>query len=191
MLVIILIFLTTMRINECSDFTSLMNISFSPSRHYYLQTSKELSKGIMFTNFTGSRENIQYPLVAGSKYNNATWNYNVSNGETEYWLYIFVVGGEIDLCHGASSHLCSTPNCENNFIEIENVKWSISYENNINFPSLAAHKKLSLGFDKIVTNVREPTTIYFRYWLNVPPNSPASAYNTTYQIMAVVSGYDC
>jgi hypothetical protein len=187
-----LIFLKT---NESADF--VMNSSIYYTAFYYVQISDELSRGIFFTNSTGSLENKQYPLMPGTSDNNAIWNYNKTDQKTEYWIYFFVQNTEISLCQGALSDLCSKPNCsgeENYAIPISNAKWSKSYFNDQNNPSINDAKRFVIGFDnvnKIATNVQGSKTIYLRYWLDVPAGAPAYVYNTTYQIMAVVGGYDC
>ncbi len=186
-----------MRTNESSDFSSVMNSSISITSYYFIQTSDELSRGIFFTNYTGAQQNKQYPLSPGTKNNNAIWNYNSSTGRTEYWVYIFVFNTYIDICHGATNHLCTNPGCtgaNNYMITINNTKWSKSFNNDNNQPSLANSIPFVLGFDntnKIVEGIDTEKTIYFRYWLDVPANSSASVYNTTYQIMTVASGYEC
>lgn len=183
------------RIDTSADL--VMNSSLAPEYFYFVQISDELSKGIFFTNSTGALENKQYPLLSGSKNNNAVWNYNKTNQKTEYWVYVYIRNTEINLCHGAVNHLCSNPNCtgDNNYIiPISNAKWSKSYINDQNNPSLSNAIPFVIGFDnqnKIESGLRETKTIYFRYWLDVPANSPPYTYNTTYQLMAVVSGYDC
>ncbi|MFH8080601.1 MAG: hypothetical protein QXO84_01845 [Candidatus Aenigmatarchaeota archaeon] len=193
-LLMFIVFCLFLKVNESADFISIMNSSLVPYNFYYIQTSAELSKGILFTNSTGSEENKQYPLIAGSWANNAIWNYNKSSGKTEYWVFVYVMGVELDLCHNAKNHLCSTQNCSgpNNYlIDIKNARWSISLQNDLENPSLADSISFSLQPEKFATKIGSPTTIYFRYWLDVPPNSSAASYNTTYQITSVVSGYEC
>ncbi|MBU5689413.1 MAG: hypothetical protein KQA41_04285 [Candidatus Aenigmarchaeota archaeon] len=194
--VVFLIFLLLLRTNESSDFVAIMNSSISSTSFYYIQTSNKLSDGIFFTNSSGVLEKKQYPLQPGSSNNNALWNYNTTFN-TEYWIYAFVYNTEISICHGAVHHLCSNPNCvgpDNYIIDISNVKWSKSFSNDVNNPSLQEARPFSIGFDnqnKIIEGLNSEATLYFRYWLDVPPGSSASVYNTTYQIMAVVGGYDC
>ncbi|MCX8179026.1 MAG: hypothetical protein N3D75_04340 [Candidatus Aenigmarchaeota archaeon] len=176
--------------NESTDF--VMNTSLQNSIYYYIQTSAELSKGILFTNSTGANQNVQYMLVSGTTNNNAVWNYNNSNGKTEYWVYAYIQGAEISVCHGATNHLCSNPGCigiDNYLININNAKWSKSETNDLNNPSISNSIPFVIGFDnqnKIIQNSDVPKTIYFRYWLDVPPNSPPYIFNTTYQIIGVV-----
>jgi hypothetical protein len=159
--------------------------------------SDKLSEGIFFTNETGATENIQYKLIAGHPNNNATWNYNKTNQKTQYWVYVGGGGVQIDLCHGATNHLCTNPGCSepNNYmIDISNVKWSGSQTNDANNPSLINSNPFIIGFDnnnKVAANLNVPATIYLRYWLDTPPNIPAYDYNTTYQIMAILSGGNC
>ncbi|MEM5777118.1 MAG: hypothetical protein QXJ06_01580 [Candidatus Aenigmatarchaeota archaeon] len=192
---IILISLFLIKNNESNDLT-IMNISISSTSFYYIQTSDKLSDGIFFTNSSGVLEKRQYPLQPGSSNNNAVWNYN-TNDNTEYWVYVFIYNTEISICHGAVHHLCSNPNCvgtDNYMIDISNAKWSKSFFNDKNNPSLQDAKPFSIGFDnqnKIAENLNSEATLYFRYWLDIPPGSSASIYNTSYQIMAVVGGYDC
>jgi len=195
MLPFFIILVLLLRTNTSADL--VMNSSLTPQYFYFVQTSDELSRGIFFTNSTGSLENKQYPLISGTKNNNAVWNYNRTSQKTEYWVYVYLQNTEINLCHGAVNHLCSNPNCsgdDNYIIPIDNAKWSKSYVNDQYNPSLSDAVPFVIGFDnnnKLASGLREPATIYLRYWLDVPPNSPPYAYNTTYQIMAVVSGYDC
>jgi hypothetical protein len=173
-----------------------MNTTVSSPVFYYITMSEKLSEGIFYTNETGAGENVQYPLLSGSENNNAVWNFNKSDKRTEYW--IFTYGSvQIDLCHGAVSHLCSNPGCsgpDNVQINISNAKWSSSRINNENYPTLSEAKSFLIGFDsenKVDRNVETNTTTYLRYWLTIPPNTSALNYNTTYQIRAVLAGENC
>ncbi|MEM5776846.1 MAG: hypothetical protein QXJ06_00160 [Candidatus Aenigmatarchaeota archaeon] len=196
-ILIIVFFLLFFKTNESADITSIMNSSLEALSYYYIQTNDELSNGILFTNSTGLIDKKQYPLIPGSVNNNALWNYNGSEQKTEYWIYIHVSNTGISLCHGATNHLCSNPGCigdENYIIPINNAKWSKSFVNTQYEPSLINAIPFTIGFDnshKIVEYLAEDKTIYFRYWLDVPPSVPPYIYNTTYQIMAVVGGNDC
>jgi hypothetical protein len=171
-------------------------INVSLSRYYYIVISDKLWAGIFYTNETGVAQNVQYPLLAGSGNNSAVWNYNKSNGKTEYWIYY---GGNTnsDICHGATHHLCSRPGCiglDNVLINISNAKWSASLTNDFNNPSLSNTVPFIIGFDnlhKVYTNLSPGTTVYLRYWLDVPPASAANTYSTTYQIRVVPAGEDC
>jgi hypothetical protein len=178
------------------DFTAPINASLEPYRFYYITMSEKLSEGILFTNESGSEENVQYPLLSGSTNNNAIWNYNISGEKTEYWIF-FYGNVEIDLCHGAENHLCSKPNCigaDNVKLDISNAKWSSSLTNNENYPSVSDESSFVIGFDnshKVSTNLSSDTSVYLRYFLDIPSNVSALAYNTTYQIRAVLSGENC
>ena len=181
--------------SEC--FTRMpMNATLTPQRFYWIKMSDKLAEGIFFTNKTGALLNIQYKLISGSADNDAIWNYNASNKKTEYWVW---VNGnvKIDLCHGATNHLCTNPGCSgpgNYMIDISNVKWSSSLTNDENNPSLSNAVPFVIGFDnehKVVEGLQPPDDVYLRYWLDVPSNTPAYDYNTTYQIMAVIAGDTC
>lgn len=193
--IIVFILIILPKANESTNLP--MNATLSPVSYYYIQTSEELSKGIFYTNETGANENIQYGLISGSLNNNAVWNYNKTTQKTEYWVYAFVVGVNIDICHGATNHLCTNPGCSgpNNYmIDISNAKWSRSFENDVNNPSLSDAVRFVLNFDdnnRVVNNLGSTLTIYLRYWLDVPSNTPPYDYNTTYQLMAVLSGGNC
>ena len=172
------------------------NLSLLPTYYYCIILSEKLSDGIFFTNETGASENVQYPLLSGSYDNNAIWNYNKYTGETGYWVS---VNGTItvDICHGTTSNLCSTPGCSgvgNVEIDISNAKWSSSFENSRNKPSITDAKPFVVGFDnenKVAKNVHPPSTVYLRYWLSLPPNTPPLTYDTNYHIMVVVAGDTC
>lgn len=179
-----------------SKAVNVMNATVTPYLYYYITISEKLSDGILFTNETGAYENVQYPLLSGSTNNNAVWNYNHSNNRTEYFVY---TSGSVnvDLCHGATNHLCSNPGCsgtDNVQINISNVKWSSSLTNDDNNPSLSNAVPFVIGYDnehKVASNLAPDSTVYLRYWLSLPPNTPALDYNTTYQIKAVISGESC
>ncbi|MEM7826484.1 MAG: hypothetical protein QW451_02540 [Candidatus Aenigmatarchaeota archaeon] len=170
------------------------SILFVP--YYYVIVSEKLSEGIFFTNETGAVENVQYPLTAGTTNNNAIWNYNKSSGKTEYWIYF---DGDVngDICHGATNHLCSTPGCSgegNVQINISNAKWSSSSRNDLYNPSLSNAVPFVIGFDnthKVFSNLKPKSFVYLRYWLDVPPATPASNFNTTYQLRVVMEGESC
>jgi hypothetical protein len=174
----------------------IMNVSIVFVPHYYIIVSDKLWEGIFYTNETGAAENVQYPLLSGSENNNAVWNYNKSNQKTEYWIFF---GGNVagDICHGATNHLCSNPGClgaDNVQINISYAKWSSSLTNDKDNPSLSVAKPFVIGFDnenKVSANTQPNTIIYLRYWLTVPPATPAKNYNTTYQIRVVPAGESC
>jgi hypothetical protein len=174
---------------------SIINASIYQLYYYYILVSDKLFEGILYTNETGAMQNVQYPLLAGSSNNNAIWNYNKSY-QTEYWI-IFMGNIPGDICHGATSHLCSTPNCtgpNNVQIDISNAKWSSSLQNDKDNPSLSSAKRFVIGFDnnnKVSTNMQNNTIVYLRYWLDLPPAVPALSYNTTYQIRLVSAGENC
>jgi|GEM_PF-3278027 len=174
---------------------SVINASIYQIPYYYIIVSDKLFEGILYTNETGAMQNVQYPLLSGSTNNNAIWNYNKSY-QTEYWI-AFMGNIPGDICHGATNHLCSTPNCSgpNNFqIDISNAKWSSSLQNDQNNPSLSNAKPFVIGFDnnnKVSKNTQNNTIIYLRYWLDLPPATPALNYNTTYQIRLVYAGESC
>lgn len=182
--------LVLIKTNESADFE--MNATIESSIHYYIQTSSQLSKGIFFTNSTGAEQNVQYNVIPGSFNNNAVWNYNNTDKKTEYWVYVYIQGAQINVCHGATNHLCSNPGCigfDNYLININNAKWSKSTSNDINNPSLSNALPFVIGFDnqnKIADLTNNSQTIYFRYWLDIPPSVPPYIYNTTYQIIGVV-----
>lgn len=174
----------------------VMNVSIEFVPYYYIVISDKLWEGIFYTNETGKDENLQYPLTPGSSGNSAVWNYNKSNKKTEYWVF-FDGNVKGDICHGATNHLCSTPGCggENNVqINISNAKWSSSLLNTEDEPSLSNAAPFVIGFDdkrKVYSSITPKTTIYLRYWLDVPPTTPALTYNTTYQIRVVPEGGSC
>jgi len=195
---ILMIFFILISINSNESYNNiLVNISISQPSYYFIQTSEKLSSGVFFTNYTGALNNEQYQLLPGTTDNNATWNYNKTNMKTEYWILSYSNGVYINICQGAVNHLCSNANCsgfDNYIIPIDNVKWSSSFENNANYPSLLQAKKMKIGFDnnnKIAEKLNGQYNIFLRYWLSVPPNTPPYNYNTTYQIKVVVYGYDC
>lgn len=171
-----------------------MNATLTPYLFYYIVLSEKLSEGIFFTNSTGASLNIQYPILSGSSGNNAVWNSNQS-GQTGYYVYINGNVG-IDLCNGAVNHLCSTPGCSgtgNVLIDISNARWGSSLADDQSNPSSSGSTPFSIGYDnnnKIVRNVLNKN-VYLRFWLSLPPNTPALNYNTTYQIKAVVNGDNC
>lgn len=174
---------------------SVINASIIFVPYYYVIVSEKLSEGIFFTNATGAIENVQYPLTAGTSNNNAIWNYNKSS-QTEYWIY-FDGKVNVDICHGATNNLCSTPGCSgqgNVEIDISNAKWSSSLSNNPYNPSLSDAKPFVIGFDnrnKVFSNLKPKSFVYLRYWLDVPPATPASSFNTTYQLRVVIEGESC
>ncbi|MEM7825631.1 MAG: hypothetical protein QW412_02100 [Candidatus Aenigmatarchaeota archaeon] len=176
-------------IKEAKNESYPMNVSIVTS--YYIVISDRLADGIWFTNLTGAKENIMYPLVAGTSFNNATFNYNLTDKKTEYWVY--VSSNSIEICHGARYNLCSNLTCSgyNNFeILIGNVSWSFSHYNDANTPSLSNSSRMVLGYgNKIKPNSQG--YVYFRYWLDVPPGFPPYNYSTVYQIQAVPEGGSC
>lgn len=196
-LIFVILFFLIPIINSDNITRLPMNVSLSAEYYYYIQTSEKLSEGIYFTNETGANDNIQYKLLSGSTNNNAIWNYNKTSQRTEYWVYAYISDITIDICQGAVTHLCSNPGCsppDNYMININNAKWSKSTINDLTHPSISDATSFVLGYDnihKVATNLGHSTTIYFRYWLDVPPNTPAYNYNTTYQIMAVLAGELC
>lgn len=165
---------------------------------YSIEISERLAEGIFFTNLTGSLINVQYPLMPGSKKNNATWNYDLNEPYRRSGYQIFVHGKiRIDICHGAETNLCSTPNCSgegNVEINITNMVWSSSLIGNENNPSLTDYKHMTIGYDnynKVAVGVKEGDIVYLRYWLDVPPATPGGNYTTIYKIQAVPSGGKC
>ncbi len=169
-----------------------MNVSITQA--YYILISDTLAEGIFFTNSTGAQQNVVYPLIAGTSYNNATWNYNASdpNKKTEYWVYVSQ-GSEV--CTGAKYNLCSNLTCigyDNFEILIGNVSWSNSSINDAFNPSISSSIRMVLGYDN--NNKVKPNAegyVYFRYWLDVPPGFPAYNYSTIYQVQAVPQGENC
>jgi hypothetical protein len=174
----------------------VINVSIKFVPYYYIIISDKLWEGIFYTNETGAYENVQYPLLSGSENNNAVWNYNRSSLNTEYWIFF---GGNIngDICHGATSHLCSKPGCigpDNVQINISYAKWASSLTNSFDSPNIRDAVPFVIGFDnvhKVSVNTQPNTKIYLRYWLTIPPNTPALNYNTTYQIRIVPAGESC
>ncbi|MEM5855749.1 MAG: hypothetical protein QW472_05555 [Candidatus Aenigmatarchaeota archaeon] len=187
-LVVLIFFLG---IKETKTDTYPMNVSVGG--YYYIIISDRLAEGIWFTNSTGAEENIMYPLIAGSFFNNATFNYNRTNKKTEYWVYVSSLQAEV--CHGAKYNLCSNLTCVgyNNFeILIGNVSWSASWYNDIENPSLFNSKRMVLGYDN--ENKTKPNSegyVYLRYWLDVPTGFPAYNYSTIYQVQLVPEGGTC
>ncbi|MCS7106290.1 MAG: hypothetical protein NZ942_03170 [Candidatus Aenigmarchaeota archaeon] len=173
--------------------TTLYPMNVTIGGYYYILISDKLAEGISFTNSSGARENIMYPLVAGTFFNNATFNYNRTTKKTEYWVYVSSLNTEI--CHGAKYNLCSNLSCigYNNFeILIGNVSWSASHYNDEENPSLLNSKRMVLGYDNM--NKTRPNSegyVYLRYWLDVPAGFPAYNYSTIYQIQLVPEGGTC
>lgn len=162
--------------------------------YYYIELSDKLADGIFFTNLTGSILNKQFPLTAGTSNNNATWNYDNSdpNKASGYWFFI---GGNypVDVCHKTKTNLCSNFNCSginNTEIGIGNVSWSISEICDKENPSLIDSKRMKLSWEKIVENAINKKYC-LRYWLNVPPGTPARNYSTKYLIEIVPKGKPC
>lgn len=173
-----------------------MNATLNPRFFYHIELSNKLSEGIFFTNQTGRDDNIQYKLISGTNDNEAIWNYNGTD-HTEYYISVTAYDLTVDLCQGATNHLCTNPNCtglDNNIIFINNTKWSSSHLNNVNDPSLADSNIFTLDFDntnRVGVDLGLRDRVYMRYWLDVPPNTPAYDFNTTYQIMGVSHGDNC
>jgi len=157
---------------------------------FYVEVSDKIMEGILFTNSTGSLENKQYPLIAGTRDNNATWNYNSTSSQkkTSYWIK--VSGREADICHRALQHLCVNNNCSEYFIDVGNVSWSASFLNDQDNPSLKYASPLSLNFQKVSENVKD-VEIFLRYWLDVPPGAEGGNYTTLYEIKIVPAGESC
>ncbi|MEM5794557.1 MAG: hypothetical protein QXS48_05350 [Candidatus Aenigmatarchaeota archaeon] len=173
--------------------TETYPINLTVRGYYYIIISDKLADGIWFTNLTGARENVMYPLVAGTFFNNATFNYNKTNQKTEYWIYVSSL--ETEVCHGAKYNLCSNLTClgYNNFeILIGNVSWSASHYNDVENPSIFDSTRMVLGYDnQKKTKPNSEGYIYLRYWLDVPPGFPAYNYSTIYQIQLVPQGGIC
>ncbi len=175
--------------------TPTLPMNLSVISFYSIEISDKLAEGILFTNLTGSELNVQYPLLAGSFDNNATFNYNKTNQKTEYWVY---VSGNmlVDICQGAKYNLCSNLTCVgpgNYEIYISNVTWNSSKINDAQNPSLLNSIPMVLGFDNNnkITQIQPGEYVYLRYWLDVPPNFPPYNYSTIYQVQAVPSGGTC
>ncbi|MCD6371457.1 MAG: LamG domain-containing protein [Candidatus Aenigmarchaeota archaeon] len=156
-----------------------------------IEISPKLGEGILFTNYTGSLVNEQYPLDNMLVWNNATWNYNASDPSrrTEYWAKNTGTNLE-DFCLKANSDLlCSSPSCTGSSIGIENAAWSNSTTSD---PPFDTSRRLSLSYVKVAYNVQPNQVVYFRFWLNPEPNNiPSGIYNTTFSIKAVVAGDPC
>jgi len=178
-------------IKETKTDTYPMNVSIAG--YYYIIISDRLAEGIWFTNSIGAKENVMYPLIAGTFFNNATFNYNKTTNKTEYWAY--VSSSNLEICNGAKYNLCSNLTCigyDNFEILIGNVSWSASGLNDEQNPSLSNSIRMVLGYDN--ENKTKPNSegyVYFRYWLDVPPGFPAYNYSTIYQIQAVQEGGNC
>jgi len=162
---------------------------------YSLTISDKLAEGVWFTNETGYKVNIQYPLLSGSSDNNATWNYNATDDKTEYWIY---VSGSVlvDICNGAKDNLCSNPDCagvDNEEIVIGNVTWNSTTTNDASYPSILSSIPMVKGYDNTnkIFNIGSDTYVYLRYWLDIPPAYPAYNYSTIYKIQAVLAGETC
>lgn len=175
-----------------------MNASVMPVRFYYITMSDKLSEGIDFTNETGAVENVQYPLLSGSYDNSAIWNYNKTDKKTEYWIYFYGQEVSIDICHGATGHLCSNEGCsgpDNVQIDISSIGWTKSTTNDASSPPAAPYATpMVIGYDgvnRIGESMEPNTTAYVRYWFDVPVNVPALDYSTVYQIKAVLAGESC
>ena len=191
-LIFLLIFL---HIGKVVTDNPILPMNASLINYYSITISDELAKGIWFTNLTGSVENIQYPLVAGTFKNNATFNYNKTDQKTGYWIY--ESGNlKIDLCSGAKYNLCSNLTCYggvNEEIDIGNVTWSSSSLNDVDNPSMSGSTSMVLGYDNSnkIVGLDPKSYAYLRYWLDVPSGYPPYNYSTIYQIQAVPAGDAC
>jgi len=197
-MILILVFLLVLsQVGKC-DFkveTSRYPMNVSLLTFYSITISDQLAQGIWFTNLTGAQNNIQYPLVAGSFDNNATFNYNKTDYKAEYWAYVYG-NMKVDICNGAKYNLCSQSNCTgggNVEIGIGNVTWSSSSSGGIDSPSLSNAVSMTLGYDNgnKVSGIDPNSYAYFRYWMDIPSNFPPYNFSTTYQIQAVPNGGTC
>lgn len=188
---LLIFFIFLLEIKETKTDVYPMNVSIAG--YYYILISDRLADGIWFTNSTGAEENLMYPLIAGTFFNNATFNYNQTDKKTEYWVYVSSTNTEI--CHGAKYNLCSNLTCigyDNFEILIGNVSWSVSSINDAENPSLSNSFRMVLGYDN--ENKTKPNSqgyVYLRYWLDVPAGFPPYNYSTIYQIQAIQEGGNC
>jgi hypothetical protein len=157
-----------------------------------LTISPELTKGIFYTNLTGSLLNIQYNVEV-NKWNNASWNYNASSQKTEYWIKNDGTF-PIDICQKANSNMvCQDPWCGSYEIYIGNVSWSNSTLNDASNPSFSTLYPLTLDYsgNKSAYNLEPGSTIYLRFFFFVPPYVPSGKYNTSIVFKAVEAGNPC
>ncbi|MEM7819021.1 MAG: hypothetical protein QW403_02660, partial [Candidatus Aenigmatarchaeota archaeon] len=158
-----------------------------------LTLSPELTKGIFYTNLTGSMFNIQFNVDINA-WNNATWNYNATDKKTEYWIRNDGTY-EIDICQKASSNMLCYDECANPSYEIYigNVSWSNSTFNDEVNPSFSTLYPLTLDYsqNKSAYSLAPGQYLYLRFWLFVPPYVPSGKYNTSIIFKAVEAGNPC
>ncbi|MCS7106427.1 MAG: hypothetical protein NZ942_03860, partial [Candidatus Aenigmarchaeota archaeon] len=178
--------------SETQNFTRsaiLAPLKVNPG-YIQLTLSPELSKGIFYTNLTGSMLNVQFDVDINA-WNNATFNYNATSKKTEYWIRNDGTY-EIDLCQKASSNMVCEAPC-NYYIYIGNVSWSNSTLNNETYPSFSTLYPLTLDYsgNKSAYSLAPGQYLYLRFWFFVPPYVPSGKYNTTIIFKAVEVGNPC
>ncbi|MEM5794554.1 MAG: right-handed parallel beta-helix repeat-containing protein, partial [Candidatus Aenigmatarchaeota archaeon] len=158
-----------------------------------LTFSPELTKGIFYTNLTGSLLNIQFNVDINA-WNNATWNYNATDKKTEYWIRNDGTY-EVDICQKASSNMLCYDECANPSYEIYigNVSWSNSTLNDEANPSFSTLYPLTLDYseNKSAYSLAPGQYLYLRFWLFVPSYVPSGKYNTSIIFKAVEAGNSC
>ena len=176
-----------------------------------IELSENLTRGIFFTNTTGSMDHNQYPITDMEAWNNATWNYNTST-TSGYWVRA-CSGNQINItvCHCACEDLtCKSGLCTPN-VDTLNVKCTdesnpdecVGFRNetsdtpgvfSVSTPS-PQYGLTTLEGDQnqIIAQKLEPGEyVNLRYWLDPSPNSaPSGNYTTTFKIYAVEYGGDC
>ncbi|MBI2670530.1 hypothetical protein HYX18_00920 [Candidatus Woesearchaeota archaeon] len=122
---------------------------------------------------------------------NASQNYNGPNNGTLYYLAVTDSNVGVDFCIRGTS----LQNSAGDIIDIGNYSWSNSTINNFtdfNQPPPASQSVvLSTTFEGSAKNVLNGQNAYYRFYLDIPPNTNPGIYNNTVYFKGVVSGGAC
>lgn len=179
-------------------FTSLVGLAVGGESH--IGGAAVSSESVIPSNATiqvyfavAASENITNGIEFGflppeTSNNNATDNYNVDS--TNSSLFLTISGDSnvnVDFCLAANTDLKNGTDS----IPLANLRFANATTTDIDTPSLGQANSVTTSYQLNNLNVLPGSRQYYRFWLDIPSDTPALSYNNTITFGAVQTGSTC